>query len=80
MAVNQKSTGWSPKEVEIAVAVLEKIAYCQDQDISIPGVVWEAHIRSKKNISTEMALFNKKNQIYLIQRPIKEENPSEPYP
>ena len=72
--------GWNQDETARAVEILEKIARCQDHDYGVPGKVFEAHLRSKKNISTEMGIFDALGRIYLIQRPTLAENPNEPYP
>jgi len=80
MVVDPKSIKWTAEEESLAIAVLEKIAYCQDAGKGVPGPVFEAHVQSKKNISTEMVIFNQAGQIYLIKRPSLAENPSEPYP
>lgn len=74
------STDWTPEEVETALAVLEKIAFCQNQEVDMPGSVFEAHVRSKKNISTEAVILDSAGRIYLVRRPTLEENPSEAYP
>ncbi|MBI4095143.1 MAG: hypothetical protein HY435_03050 [Candidatus Liptonbacteria bacterium] len=78
--VDPKSTEWTDEEQEVAVAILGKIAYCQNKGKDMPGEVFEAHVRSKKNISTELALFNEKGKLYLVRRPTPWESPSEPYP
>ena len=80
MSINAESTDWSPEESMAAVAFLEKIAYCQDQGKGMPGPVFEAHVRSKKNISTQIVIHNGAGEVYLIQRPTREQNPSEAYP
>lgn len=78
--IDAKSVEWTEEQERVAIAVLEKIAYCQGQGRGFPGHVFEAHARSKKNISTELVLFNEQGEIYLVQRPSLIENPSEPYP
>ncbi len=80
MVINIDSAEWSAEEIEAGVAVLRKIAHCYDTVGRIPGKVYEAHLRSKKNISTEMVVFNERGEVYLIERPPLEENPSEPFP
>lgn len=71
---------WSLEERELAVAVLGKIAHCQDQNVRFPVDVFEALCRAKKNVSTELVLFNEEREVYLIRRSILDENPDEPYP
>ena len=73
-------TAWTQEERDLAVAILEKIAYCQNQGQYLPIDVYEAHLRSKKNISTEVVIFNEKGEVYLVERPTLQENPNEPYP
>ncbi|KKU90604.1 MAG: hypothetical protein UY21_C0021G0004 [Microgenomates group bacterium GW2011_GWA1_48_10] len=75
-----RDTSWSKKEIKEAVRVLEKIAYCQVEKKPLPGEVFEAHVRSKENITTMLCLFNREKKVYLICRPTKKENPTEPYP
>lgn len=75
-----KQTSWTNKECAVAKAVLQKIAHCQNQSADLPGEVFEAHLRSKKNISTNVAIFNDNGQVYLIQRPSLKEYCDEPYP
>lgn len=75
-----KSLTWSLEEEEMACQVLEKIKNFQDHLVRLPERVFEAHARSKKNVSTEMVAFNDLGQIYLIRRPSFEKNPNEPYP
>lgn len=78
--INPSSTDWTEEEVSVAVAVLQKIAYCQNMGKGFPGEVFEAHVVSKKNISTEVVIFDNEGRVYLIERPSLAENPSEPYP
>ncbi len=77
--IDPKSTGWTQEEKDLAITVLEKIAYCQDQHQLLPSEIFEAHGKTKKNISTGLVLFRGR-EIYLIQRPDRDENPCEPYP
>ncbi|MGC9603057.1 MAG: hypothetical protein ABSF47_01150 [Minisyncoccia bacterium] len=78
--INITSADWTGYEKSIAIAVLQKIAYCQDKGKGLPVEVFEPFCRSKKNISTELVIFNEKGEIYLVKRPSLNENPSEPYP
>jgi ADP-ribose pyrophosphatase YjhB (NUDIX family) len=78
--VDTRSVEWTEEQEKVAIAVLEKIVFCQDQGKLLPGHVFEAHVRSKKSISTELVLFNERDEIYLVKRPSLEENPSEAYP
>ena len=80
LAVDPLTPDWSSDGEFLGTMVLEKIASCQDQGKGMPGHLFEAHVRSKKNISTEMVLRNAAGQVYLAQRPTREENPSEAYP
>ncbi|MDP2647774.1 MAG: hypothetical protein Q8P35_00815 [Candidatus Yanofskybacteria bacterium] len=73
------SADWTEYEESATIAVLKKIAYCQDQKKPLPVAVFEAHCKSKKNIATELVLFNGEGEIYLVKRPSLEENPNEPY-
>src|SRR3990167_4274479 len=70
------NTRWRPEEEEIAVVVLKKIEQTQERNARIPGRVYEAHLRTKKNISTEIALFNGRGELYLARRPSLSEVPT----
>lgn len=78
--INPQSIDWTGEERKLGVAILEKIAYCQNMGKGFPGEVFEAHVRSKKNISTEVVIFDNEGRVYLIERPSLAENPSEPFP
>lgn len=79
--VNPASANWTDDEIRLATAILEKIAFCQQQtDTGLPGHVFEAHLRGKKNVATELVLLNDRREIYLVRRPTREENTSEVFP
>ena len=75
-----EGTMWSGFESDVAKAILEKIAFCQDQEVLLPEEVFNALALAKKNIATELAVFNDKGEVYLVQRPSLDEKPLEPYP
>lgn len=81
--IDPKDVNWTDEEQARGVAVLEKISFCQAQGVGLPGAVYEAHIQSKKNTSTEMGLWQLVDgmpHLYLVRRPTKAEVPHEPYP
>ncbi len=80
VTIEARSTGWSPGEEKVAIDVLQKIACCEDAGKGLPIAVFEAFVAAKKNISTEVVVFNERGGIYLIQRKSREESPTEPYP
>lgn len=81
VSVITESIEWTPAEKLVACAILEKIAYCQNRggDAPLPGEVFEAHCRSKVNVSTELVLVNDNGDVYLVKRPEAGENPTDPY-
>jgi len=70
---------WSKNERRRTIAILKKIALCQDKKEPLPPDIFEYHCRTKKNIGTDLVLLRER-EIYLIQRPTLAENPDEPYP
>lgn len=78
--IDPGSTDWTLEETEAAAKILDKIAYCHGQGKGVPVRVFEAHLRSKKNISSEVVITNADGEVYLIQRPSMAQSPHEPYP
>lgn len=77
--VNVTSATWTDEEKGVGKAILQKISFCEDERARL-GPMFEPWVKAKKNISTEVVLFNDREEIYLIRRPSKEEKPDEPYP
>ncbi|MBI3334874.1 MAG: hypothetical protein HY001_00015 [Candidatus Portnoybacteria bacterium] len=77
--IDVTSTRWTEEEKDYGKVVLEKISHCEDERARL-GLMFEPWVGAKKNISTEVVLFNNKGEVYLIQRPSEEEKPDEPYP
>lgn len=80
MAINENCVNWNSEEIALAVKVMRKIAYCQKNGERLPGPVFEAHVESKKNVSTELVVFDAEGSVLLIERPSLSENPTEPFP
>lgn len=76
--INVASAAWTDEEKDYGKAVLQKISHCEDERARL-GPMFEPWVGAKKNISTEIVLFNNREEIYLIRRPSKEEKPDEPY-
>lgn len=77
--INVASTTWTDDEKDYGKVILQKISFCEDERARL-GPMFEPWVEAKKNISTEVVLFNDRYEIYLIRRPSKEEKPDEPYP
>ncbi len=65
---------------ELILRVLREIEHLQKKGRRLPPDVFEAHLESKKNLSTIVAVFNARGRVFLIKRPGFKENPSELYP
>jgi hypothetical protein len=59
--------------------VLQKLATCAKANARL-GDLYEPQTLTKKNVSCEMVGYNERGEVYLVQRPSKEEKPDEPFP
>lgn len=75
-----KSGTWLRHERELAIRVLREIGDLQKKGKRLPPDIFEAHLKSKKNVSTIVAVFDAKERVFLIRRPGLKENPAELYP
>lgn len=76
--VNSESTTWTQNELKEGKAFLQKMGKCQDAG-DLPAEIFEEFLKIKKNISTEVVIFNREGKIYLRRRPSEQENSSEPF-
>jgi hypothetical protein len=77
--LNSLSPAIEASHRQILHAALAKLAACAKVNARL-GDLYEPQTRTKLNVSCEMVGFNEDMQVYLVQRPSKEEKPDEPYP
>ena len=65
------------EEREVIRAVLQKLAGCALQKARL-GDLYEQKTLTQLNVSCEMVGFNDRGQVYLVQRPSREESSYEP--
>ena len=79
VVLNVSDPAITDAERPVLKAALQKLTICAKANARL-GDLYELQTVTKLNVSCEMVGFNDIGQVYLVQRPSKEEKPDEPYP